>query len=209
MVCGSTCTATLWLIVRPSAAGKPACGAPLPQRAPGLGFEAPADLAGRAHPGPDQAWVWKTGSASKMRSLGRACQHAAVRPAPVVPVGARVAFDLAADHRWDRPSILAMRAWHSPDPSPARATARPRTLKSRRQPIPNLSQPGNRLTPYDTTHTFQRIPRVATTSIARPVRGADRTVALRTGLKSTTTITASGPHRIDARAKNCAHSRHR
>ena len=43
------CEVVSWLIVRPSTAGEPAHGAPLSLRAPGL--EAPADLAGRAHPG--------------------------------------------------------------------------------------------------------------------------------------------------------------
>ena len=49
MACGSTCTVASRLIKRPSAAGEPAHGAPLPPRTPGL--EAPADPAGRAHPG--------------------------------------------------------------------------------------------------------------------------------------------------------------
>ena len=49
MACGSTCEVASWLIVRPSAAGESAHGAPPPPRAPGL--EAPADPAGRAHPG--------------------------------------------------------------------------------------------------------------------------------------------------------------
>ena len=44
-----------------------------------------------------------------------------------------------------------MRAWHNPDSSPAPIAARSSILKGRRQPTPNPSQPGNRLTPYDTT----------------------------------------------------------
>ena len=50
----------------------------------------------------------------------------------------------------DRPSILAMRAWHNPDSSPAPTTAQPHALKKDDNPHPS-PQPGNRLTPYDTT----------------------------------------------------------
>mgnify|MGYP001639973255 CR=1 FL=1 len=49
-------------------------------------------------PGQGQARVRNTGSASTVRSLGRVCQRAAIRPAPVAAVGTRVALDLTVDH---------------------------------------------------------------------------------------------------------------
>ena len=77
MACGSTCEVASWLIVRPPAAGEPAHGAPPPPRAPGL--EAPADPAGRAHPG-DRA---RHGPGQQGRHRGRAPWdgRAATRPA--------------------------------------------------------------------------------------------------------------------------------
>ena len=66
MACGSTCTVASWLIVRPPAAGEPAHGTPPPPPAPGL--EAPADPAGRAHPG-DRT---RHGTAEQGRHRGRA-----------------------------------------------------------------------------------------------------------------------------------------
>ena len=115
MACGSTCEVASWLIVRPSAAGEPAHGAPPLQRAPG--FEAPADLAGCAHPGagPGTDPQNRVGIGGALFGTGvLACGHAARLPAPVAPVGACVALNPAPD----RPSILAMRAWHNPDLSP-------------------------------------------------------------------------------------------
>ena len=50
----------------------------------------------------------------------------------------------------DRPSILAIRTWHNPDSSLTPTTARPHALKKDDNPHPS-PQPGNRLTPYDTT----------------------------------------------------------
>ena len=100
MACGSTCEVASWLIVRPPAAGEPAHGAPPPPRAPGL--EAPADPAGRAHPGagPGTGPQNRVGPEGALLGTGAsACGHAPRLPAPVAPVGARVALDPTPDHR--------------------------------------------------------------------------------------------------------------
>ena len=73
---------------------------PTPPRAPGL--EAPADLAGRAHPGagPGTGPQNRVGIEGALLGTGAsACGHAPRLLAPVAPVGARVALDPAPDHR--------------------------------------------------------------------------------------------------------------
>ena len=115
-----------WLIVRPPAAGEPAHGAPPPPRAPGL--EAPADLAGRSAPGEvghDTGPQNRVGLEGALLGTGAPARgHAPRLPAPVAPVGARVALDPAPDHRWGP-------AKHSGD---ARLTTQ--------TPAPHQSQPG-------------------------------------------------------------------
>ena len=73
-----------------------------PHPAARLGLEAPADPARRAHPGAGQG----TGPQNRVGLEGAllgtgasACGHAPRLLAPVAPVGARVALDLAVDHR--------------------------------------------------------------------------------------------------------------
>ena len=79
MACGSTCKVASWLIVRPSAAGEPAHGAP-PRHALRV-LRRPLIWRGAHTPGPGQARDRRTGSASRARSLGRARRRAAMRPA--------------------------------------------------------------------------------------------------------------------------------
>ena len=126
-------------------------------RAPGL--EAPADLAGRSAPGEvghDTDPQNRVGIEDALLGTGApACGHAPRLPPlqhPSAPA-LRLIPPLITDG--DRPSTLAMRAWHNPDSSPAPITARSSILKGRRQPTPNPSQPGKLLTPYDTTHPSQ------------------------------------------------------
>ena len=84
-------------------------------------------------PGPGQARARRTGSASRARSLGRARPargHAPRLPAPVAPVGARVALDPAPDHRrgpakhpGDARLTTQTPAPHRPQPGPTHSKA--------------------------------------------------------------------------------------
>ena len=131
MACGSTCTAASWLIVRPPAAGEPAHGAHPAAR---LSLEAPADLAGRSAPGEvghDTGPQNRVGIEGALLGTGApTCGHAPRLPAPVAPVGARVALDPAPDHRrglaehpGDARLTTQTPAPHRPQPGPTRSKA--------------------------------------------------------------------------------------
>ena len=92
-----------------------------------FGLEAPADLAGRSAPGEvghDTGPQNRVGIDGALLGTGTsACGHAPRLLAPVAPVGARVALDLAADHRRGP-------AEHSGDARLAQPRLQPRTDRS-------------------------------------------------------------------------------
>ena len=75
----------------------------------------------------------------------------------------------------DRPSVLAMRAWHNPDSSPAPIAARSSILKGRRKPHPTPLNQENRLHPMTPPPGGRDFPFESTASLAkRPWSCPDR-----------------------------------
>lgn len=156
--------------MRPSAAGEPAHSTPPPPRAPGL--EAPADLAGRSAPGEvghDTGPQNRVGIDGALLGTGAsACGHAPRLLAPVAPVGARVALDLAPDHRRGP-------AEHSGDARLAQPRLQPRTDRSTvlhtQRPTTTHTQP---LSTRKPAHTLRHHPCPGLVPRERPGAGRGR-----------------------------------